>query len=950
MSEMYLVLSFIMFLVHFDAITNGEVLPQIDWRPLSSREIDHSLLSTSETNLGDLKRRQNNVRYIFRRSINRSRNETSDQRPQRNPSTNDNTTAIKLTGKDSLGKTGILLPFVPPFRCSNFIDSCKGRCANETRFVESNRAFVPMCSCDTSCNSIFVDCCSDYTKHCGSNTIIPSDPVYKARSYLECETELNLLHSPCEQPEGVWMIKRCPTHWDDHLVRQKCEVPAMVLDNRAYDSLVPVYSGMNNLTYRNQYCAMCHNVTSYEFWELSFWEQAVPPSHFNSEDLLSFLHSNLRYFRGIRPKLSFYVRYCYFPNVTKTCPNSSDIEEDRQCVNGTVEIVHSKHAVFKNRACSSCNDVKSPCSVAQASSSTCFQLPDTISRAVDIQDFGVTKVTKVCPQRQVYDPYLSTCRPSYQPFILNSSADSYKIVISILRYASTPRLNELQLQEQIVRNFNISKRQVMNVKTTNQEYYFIITFTLRLNPLQSLMVSSSTVQTSPDLKLWQLLRFRRTFHLFRSGGSNLTVFRARARRLACIHSSVYDYQDYTMLQNKRLYINRTKVSYEENEYELSGSKLKQQATVCLKLAPFRINGSYIALSRNEYTLLPNLTVIYKNLRYSFGEYTYVNGTIFIFGGFQRKYEEESTLFFEESTILTIFNFSCFMLSELFLIALIFTYLLFKELRSLPGKNLLSLAVSLALADLLWAFSTEIASNETSCAVVAIAIHYFYSVYFAACNVIAYHSCYVFGRSVAILPSAEDENRKFIIYFLVTWFVPALFVVLCIIFDEAEAFAVDYGVHEGRAVCFLGTKDATLYAFVVPVGFSLLFNVAMFIHVAKQFFKNHKTNSQFLSSELQRKRARENVIICVRLSTLMGFSWLFIFLHLLMKSRTVIFLYLFITFVGLQGVFVGVAFVFNRKCFGLYRELVNSMLKRFNRSRNTSSAGNNTYSIYQDTKL
>ena len=344
MSEMYFVLYFIMFLVHFDAITNGEVLPQIGWRPLSSREIDHSLLSTSETNLGDLnlKRRQNNVRYIFRRSINRSRNETSDQRPQRNPSTNDNTTAIKLTGKDSLRKTGILLPFVPPFRCSNFIDSCKGRCANETRFVESNRAFVPMCSCDTSCNSIFVDCCSDYTKHCGSNTIIPSDPVYKARSYLECETELNLLHSPCEQPEGVWMIKRCPTHWHDHLVRQKCEVPAMVLDNRAYDSLVPVYSGMNNLTYRNQYCAMCHNVTSYEFWELSFWEQAVPPSHFNSEDLLSFLHSNLRYFRGIRPKMSFYVRYCYFPNVTKTCPNSSDIEEDRQCVNGTV-----LHSSFK---------------------------------------------------------------------------------------------------------------------------------------------------------------------------------------------------------------------------------------------------------------------------------------------------------------------------------------------------------------------------------------------------------------------------------------------------------------------------------------------------------------------------------------------------------------------------------------------------------------------------
>lgn len=956
---MYSSVSMVMFLVHFDAITNGEVLPKISWTPFSSREIDHGLLRASATSLGELKKRPNNARYLTRRSIDKSGNKTiaSDEKPWIHPDKDDNTTAIKLTGKDP--KTGIPLipdknpgplPFVPPLICSNYVDSCEGRCSNGTRFVESNRTYVPMCSCDTSCNSVFTDCCSDYAKHCGSNTITPSDPVYQARSYLECETELSLLHSPCEEPEGVWMVERCPTHYPEDLVRQNCETPATVLDSRAFDSLVPVYSGINSLTYRNQYCAMCHNVTSYEFWELAFWEQAVPPSHFNSEDLFSFLRSNLRYFKGVQPKLSFYVRYCYFPKVVKACLDPGDIEENARCVNGTVEIVHSEHAAFKNRACSSCNDVKSPCSVRRMSASTCFQLPDAINRVVDLQDYGVTTVTKVCPKRQVYDPYISTCRPSYQPFILNSSAGSYKIAMSVLRYASTPRFNNSQLQDQIARNFNISKRQVTNLEVTYPEEYFIISFTLRLSPLQSLIVSSSTEKTSQDFKLWRLVSFKNTFHLYLSNGLNLTVFRVRAQRLACIHSTVYEYKEYTMLQNKRLYINKTKVSYDEHEYELSGPTLESQATVCLKLAPFRINGSYIGLSPNEYTLLPNLTVIYKNSRYNFGEYTYVNGTIFIFVGFQREHREDTVVFFEKSTILKIFNFSCFMLSELFLIALIFTYVLFKELRTLPGKNLLSLAVSLALADFLWAFSGEIASSEVSCFVVAVGIQYFYLVYFAACTVIACHSCYVFGRTVAILPSAEEENRKFIIYFSVTWFVPALFVALFVALDQTGRFAVDYGVHVGKAVCFLGTKDAALYSFVLPIGLSLLFNIAMFVHVAKRFFKNHRTNSQFLPSELQRKRARENVIVCIRLSTLMGFSWLFIFLHLLMESTTRVFLYLFVAFVGLQGVFVGVAFVFNRKCFGLYRELINSMSNRFASPRKNCSVENDTNITYQDTKL
>ncbi len=959
LSKSYFVLYVVIFLVHFGGTTYREVQHKDIWESSHSQENDHIPLAGYETNLSDLKTRQNTARYLFRRSIDKSTNETIKPGGglQINPITDDNSTAIKLTGEDPLVNTSIPLtpdksginpgPFIPPSNlvCSKLIESCENKCSNETRFVASDRAFVPLCSCDTSCNGIFTDCCSDYTKHCASNTVVPNDPVHDARSYLRCESELSLLLAPCEQPVEVWMVKQCPMLWSDDVIRRKCEAPSVSLDNRTYDTFVPVYSGLNNLTYRNQYCATCHNMTSYEFWELAFWEPAIPPSHFNKENLMAFLSSNLQHFKGIRPKPTFFLRYCYFPNVVKTCPNSGETENTR-CVNGTVEIVHSNGVAYKNRACSSCHDLKSPCSVKKVSPSDCLVLPGVISRAVDLQDYGVVKVTKLCPKGQVYDPYISTCRPSYQPLILNSTVGSYKIIMHALRYASILLPNVSQLHGDIARNFNFTKRQVRNVEMATVDDKFIISFTLSLTPLQSLIISSSGIENAQNRNLWKLLRFQNAFPLYLNA-VNLTVFRVKVRRLACIHWNVYQYQEYTILQDLRLFINKTKVAYQQYEYELSGPSLKPKATVCSKLAPFHINGSYISLNPSEYTLLPNLTLLYKNSRYNFGDYAYINGTVYIFVGFKREHEESSVL--EDSVVLTIVNFSCFMLSELFLVALIVTYLLFKELRTLPGKNLLSLAVSLALADLFWVFSGEFTENEALCTAIAIATHYFYLVYFTACSVIAYHSCHVFGQGIAIRPTADEEKRRFIIYFLVTWVPPALLLGLFIILDLTGSFVIDYGL-VGGTVCFLGTKQSQIVIFIVPIALSLFFNIAMFIHVAKRFLKNQKSNSRFLSSELQRKRGRENVIICVRLSTLMGFSWLFIFLHFFFKSETRVFLYLFVVFVSLQGVFVGVAFVFNRKCLRLYRELINSKWNHLSTYRNTFSAANSTNSIYQDTKL
>ncbi|XP_028395075.1 uncharacterized protein LOC114519189 [Dendronephthya gigantea] len=949
LNRIYLLLNVVLIVFHYVCATNGEKMLDDAVRQSLTRENEQNTLVTSKQNLDHFEKRP--VRKLVRRSL---RNETSETNKGLQEDVG-NSTGTKLQGDElppgssfpSPDGSGFKHDPLPgKFDCPRLEESCQNKCSNRTRFVETHRMFVPMCGCDTSCNDIFTDCCSDYTKHCGSNTVVRGDHVYEASSYLQCESEINLFLRPCEPPSGVWMIKKCPLHWTDDVIRHKCDSPSKFLDNRTYDTLVPVYSGVNNMTYRNQYCAICHNVTSYEFWELSFSELAIPPSHFNKEQFINFLNSNIKHFRGIQPKDSFFVRYCYFPDVVKSCSKTSKFENARACINGTVEIVRSENRVFyKNRACSSCHDVKSPCPVKLISPTNCFVLPADISRSMNLQDYDVVKVTRTCPQGEVYDPYISKCRPSYQPLVLNSSGDSYRITMSLLRYTLSPMLMESNLPEDISENFNLSRRQILDVKVASSGDKYIISFTLHLTPEQSLIISANNYGNPSNLDLWKLLKFQNAFPLLLGNRRNLTVFRVRVRRLACIHWGTY--QVYSKLPDNRLYVNQTMLTYEPYEYEINGPAPKPTARVCSKLAPFRINGSYIGLKPSEYSLLPNLTVVYKNLRYDFGEYSFVNGTVYIFVGFKRKHEISHM---DPPLVLTIMNFVCYVLSEVFLVVLIVTYLLFKELRTVPGKNLLSLAISLAIADLFWLLGHEFTARGVLCTVLAIGIHYFYMVYFTACSVIAYHSCYVFGRGISALPDLDEEKRRFIIYFLVIWFAPAAFVGLLVILDQTDTLAVKYGL-VNQTVCFLGTQQASMYLFALPVALSLVFNTATFIRVAKHFFKNQRTNSQFLSSELQKKRERQNVIICFRLSTLMGFSWLFIFLHFLFESVTRVFLYLFVLFVGLQGVFVCVAFVFNRKCLTLYRGLIHSKLNHVkSNNREMPNTTRTMNSIYKDTKL
>jgi hypothetical protein len=204
-----------------------------------------------------------------------------------------------------------------------------------------------------------------------------------------------------------------------------------------------------------------------------------------------------------------------------------------------------------------------------------------------------------------------------------------------------------------------------------------------------------------------------------------------------------------------------------------------------------------------------------------------------------------------------------------------------------------------------------------CKAFAILEHYLMQVTFLAMSVISYHTCHVFSQPF-VGRTANTSWRRFIKYSAFLWLTPAVFVAVCVTLDKTvpwfqrfifiifiakgrgkinlwnqgnktEVFLVDYGMS-----CWLGTANAKLYLFLLPLAVLLLYNIYKFFQTAVSLSRHDKDREI-----LQRKEGKQNLLICAKLATLVGFPWLFAFIGVLFPDVEA-FEYLFVVFACLQG--------------------------------------------------
>ena len=260
------------------------------------------------------------------------------------------------------------------------------------------------------------------------------------------------------------------------------------------------------------------------------------------------------------------------------------------------------------------------------------------------------------------------------------------------------------------------------------------------------------------------------------------------------------------------------------------------------------------------------------------------------------------------------TFMSFLVSILSLVFLLVTYITFPQLRTLPGKNIMSFSSSLLLFQVLWLPSnfTEVQSSKTICMVMAVIEHYMLMASFLSMSVIAFHTCKIFARNVPAPKMSEKCERKlFCRYLALVWLLPAVFVGICVVLDKQDVLRIGYGESN---ICWITETNANIYFVIAPIAVLLLLNIVCFI-ITAVYLRKHGQN---IAARQVSGNRRSGLMIYVKLSTLMGFSWLFGLLALIVTSTTV-FWYFFVILTSLQGVFVTAAFVFNPKTFGLYKQ-------------------------------
>ncbi|XP_070557267.1 adhesion G protein-coupled receptor E1-like [Ptychodera flava] len=247
------------------------------------------------------------------------------------------------------------------------------------------------------------------------------------------------------------------------------------------------------------------------------------------------------------------------------------------------------------------------------------------------------------------------------------------------------------------------------------------------------------------------------------------------------------------------------------------------------------------------------------------------------------------------------------LSIVCLVVSIITICAFKQMRNRPGKIILNLAIALVTAQLLFITVMDVVQFPWLCKIAAIFSHYFWLSTFCWMSVMATDIIYM---RTQLTGHISGDGKVFVYYCLYAWLLPFVFVAICVIMDYFAPNNFQIGYSEGP-ICWIGRLTSLVVTFLVPVGLILLYNTICFLYTIWSMF----TSERKMKHHRQKSYTTEHVIFSIKMSTVMGLTWIIGFLDGFLHGDVLD--YIFIVANTLQGVFIFLAFLVRLRTAGLY---------------------------------
>ncbi|KAM7428522.1 hypothetical protein ABFA07_020527 [Porites harrisoni] len=182
-----------------------------------------------------------------------------------------------------------------------------------------------------------------------------------------------------------------------------------------------------------------------------------------------------------------------------------------------------------------------------------------------------------------------------------------------------------------------------------------------------------------------------------------------------------------------------------------------------------------------------------------------------------------------------------------------------------------------------------------------------------------------SRSVA---RSRSIRVAFIKYHIYAWTSPAIIVITSSALDISDAAFIGYGDN----FCWISNGRALLVVLGVPVALILMFNCAAITITLLSIWKVQKSTRRATDQKASLS------ILCIKLSSALGFTWL---LGFIVPFAKVDFLtYLFVICNSLQGFFIFLAFVANKRTLVKLKCAWRSLSKSDGSTNTTSNTGRN----------
>ncbi|KAK3589772.1 hypothetical protein CHS0354_021104 [Potamilus streckersoni] len=239
------------------------------------------------------------------------------------------------------------------------------------------------------------------------------------------------------------------------------------------------------------------------------------------------------------------------------------------------------------------------------------------------------------------------------------------------------------------------------------------------------------------------------------------------------------------------------------------------------------------------------------------------------------------------------------------------YSCFRQLRNTPGKMLMSLIAALFVANFLFLVSSAFEIVSELCIAVAIAMHYFFLASFCWMNIMDFDLWWTFSRQFTVTTSDGKSSKRFYFYSAYAWTLPLLIVVTAVSvnFAKIDTNFRYWQPNYGADVCWIKNREAMIMFFIGPLLIFKLFDIVAFATTSVHIYRARKQ-----SAMVQKKNSKCKFLIYIKLSLIMGLTWVFAFISNMAQIPFLWYVFIFLN--TLQGVFICLCFVCTKKVFRL----------------------------------